>query len=106
MPKFSRVLLFLDAIFMMFCYLLFYKIHRLHTRGCKRFLQYTGILCLFIPALLFLSIYDYFFQTQAGYMLDVDFYQKITTHDTKKAIEFVDSNDTFCRMEQLGTNHE
>lgn len=106
MPKFSRVLLFLDAIFMMFCYLLFYKIHRLHTRGCKRFLQYTGILCLFIPALLFLSIYDYFFQTQAGYMLDVDFYQKITTHDTKKAIEFVDSNDTFCRMEQLGTNQE
>ena len=39
-------------------------------------------------------------------MLDVDFYQKITTHDTKKAIEFVDSNDTFCRMEQLGTNQE
>ena len=93
MPKFSRVLLFLDAIFMMFCYLLFYKIHRLYTRRCKRFLQYTGILCLFIPALLFLSIYDYFFQTQAGYMLDVDFYQKITTHDTKKAIEF-------CRLER------
>ena len=39
-------------------------------------------------------------------MLDVDFYQKITTHDTKQAIEFVDSNDTFCRMEQLGTNQE
>lgn len=106
MPSFSRFLLALDVVIMAGCYLLFYELTRFGIRTNRKSLRTGSVLCLLIPPILFLGIYDQSFQTQADTMLDSGFYQKIADYETKKATEFITRKQEFYRMEQIGTPKE
>ena len=106
MPSFSRFLLALDVVIMAGCYLLFYELTRFRIRTNRKSLRTGSVLCLLIPPILFLGIYDQSFQTQADTMLDSGFYQKIADYETKKATEFITRKQEFYRMEQIGTPKE
>lgn len=88
------------------CYLLFYELTRFGIRTNRKSLRTGSVLCLLIPPILFLGIYDQSFQTQADTMLDSGFYQKIADYETKKATEFITRKQEFYRMEQIGTPKE
>ena len=106
MPSFSRFLLALDVVIMAGCYLLFYELTRFGIQTNRKSLRTGSVLCLLIPPILFLGIYDQSFQTQADTMLDSGFYQKIADYETKKATEFITRKQEFYRMEQIGTPKE
>lgn len=76
MPSFSRFLLALDVVIMAGCYLLFYELTRFGIRTNRKSLRTGSVLCLLIPPILFLGIYDQSFQTQADTMLDSGFIRK------------------------------
>ena len=76
MPSFSRFLLALDVVIMAGCYLLFYELTRFRIRTNRKSLRTGSVLCLLIPPILFLGIYDQSFQTQADTMLDSGFIRK------------------------------
>ncbi|XCP86619.1 YfhO family protein [Roseburia hominis] len=89
----GRKLLVADCMIMLFCYGIFWK-----RRKAK---------ILLVPAVLFLTVFNLVCHTQAGRILETEFYEKITDEQIGAIIAQVEEEEEgFYRTEQLGTDRE